>query len=179
MSIKEFYDLQNKLRKATQNESLTSTAVGGSQFVQETLRDLLSRNNNITEDMLFTPDIQNQLTEQIFKEEKVYDFIENPNKKGQNLSSIQSNLAGRFASLPTKNNTSRYKGQEAAISSKEFRNFLLQVQKLGVEKGIPLLIDKIIETEKIHEKKELSIILESGDNKNNEIKLPNDELEIK
>ena len=46
-----------------------------------------------------------------------------------------------------KNKNSRYKGQKAAISSKEFRKLLLQVQKLGKEKGIPLLIEKIIEME--------------------------------
>ena len=74
MTIREVYNLQDALREATQNESLTTTAVGGSQFLQETLKDLLSRNKNITEDMLFTPDLQNQLTEQIFKEEKVYNL---------------------------------------------------------------------------------------------------------
>ena len=147
MTISEIYNLQDSLRKETQDKSLTTTAVGGPQFLQKTIKDLLSRNKNITEDTLFTPDVQNQLTKQIFKEEKVYAFIENPIKKGQNLSAVQYNLAGRFASLPLKNGKSYHKGQKPAMTSDEFRKLLLQVQKLGTEKGIPLLIESIINAE--------------------------------
>ena len=147
MTISEIYNLQDSLRKETQDKSLTTTAVGGPQFLQKTIKDLLSRNKNITEDTLFTPDVQNQLTKQIFKEEKVYAFIENPIKKGQNLSAVQYNLAGRFASLPLKNNKSYHEGQKPAMTSDEFRKLLLQIQKLGTEKGIPLLIESIINAE--------------------------------
>ena len=147
MTISEIYNLQDSLRKETQDKSLTTTAVGGPQFLQKTIKDLLSRNKNITEDTLFTPDVQNQLTKQIFKEEKVYAFIENPIKKGQNLSAVQYNLAGRFASLPLKNNKSYHEGQKPAMTSDEFRKLLLQIQKLGTEKGIPLLIESIINGE--------------------------------
>ena len=60
---------------------------------------------------------------------------------------MQYNLAGRFASLPLKNGKSYHKGQKPAMTSDEFRKLLLQVQKLGTEKGIPLLIESIINAE--------------------------------
>ena len=148
MTVKEIFSNQDLLKKATEDETHTSTAHGPYQINKDTLKDLMKR-YKYDINTIFTPAFQDNLATDILRESRVFKFIKDPSNKKHNLTTVQNKLAKRWASLPISgfDKKSAHEDQEAALTSTEFREILKRVQELGATKGIPLLLKTIRKAE--------------------------------
>ena len=144
MTVKEIFANQDRLKKATEDETHTSTAHGPYQIIKPTLKSLM-KNYKYDTNTLFTPAFQDNLATHLLDESGVFKFIEGE----KDLNTVQNKLANIWAALPVsdEDKKSAHKNQKAALTSTEFREILKRVQELGETKGISLLLKTIRKAE--------------------------------
>ena len=144
MTVKEIFANQDRLKKATEDETHTSTAHGPYQIIKPTLKSLM-KNYKYDTNIVFTSAFQDNLATHLLDESGVFKFIEGE----KDLNTVQNKLANIWAALPVsdEDKKSAHKNQKAALTSTEFREILKRVQELGETKGISLLLKTIRKAE--------------------------------
>ena len=144
MTVKEIFANQDRLKKATEDETHTSTAHGPYQIIKPTLKSLM-KNYKYDTNIVFTSAFQDNLATHLLDESGVFKFIEGE----KDLNTVQNKLANIWAALPVsdEDKKSAHKNQKAALTSTEYREILKRVQELGETKGISLLLKTIRKAE--------------------------------